>query len=70
MEKKVKLSTPDMPDFIRYEIEGETSLRQDGFDPAKDNKISVGSLTVQEAEEYGELLKQTFITHWNKLSNQ
>lgn len=57
MEKKIKLLPPMMPNFIRTEY-GET-----GNGP---QSLSVNSLSADEAAEYGELMKQTFIEHWRK----
>ena len=62
MEKKFELSPPGMPNFISVDI-GTTVRRQDDFDPRR-NIIPVASLTEEEAVEYGELIKQTFIRHW------
>ena len=58
MEKKVKLLPPIMPNFIS--IETPPRPRQEGFEGYK---IRVRELTNAEAEEYGELMKQTFIQH-------
>ena len=60
MEKKFELLPPTMPNFARFKK--EAGLRQDGFKVDEDFPIS--NFTKQEAEEYGELMKQTFIAHW------
>jgi hypothetical protein len=58
MEYKVKLQAPLMPDYIS--IETNPRKRGRGF---QDSKISICELTREEAEEYGELMKQAFIKH-------
>lgn len=57
MEKKVKLLPPIMPNFARIE-------QSQGMVNAS---IPIRKFTATEAEEYGELMKQTFIEHWQKL---
>ena len=52
MEKKFKVMPPHMPNYIR--LENDKAL------------IPVADLTKDEAEEFGELMKQTFIEHWKK----
>ena len=52
MEKKFKLMPPLMPNYIR--IECDKSM------------IDVADLSESEAEQYGEFIKQTFISHWKK----
>lgn len=65
MEKKFKLKPPIMPNFIS--VDSGIKLRQEDFVPGL--TIPVADLSKEEAEEYGELMKQTFITHWkNKKS--
>jgi hypothetical protein len=54
MEKKFELLPPMMPNFVR--------LRQDGFKVSEG--LPITDFTKKEAEEYGELMKQTFIAHW------
>lgn len=70
MEKKATLLPQSMPDYITYEIAGSVSLRPDGFDPCKDNKIAVENLTKEEAVKYAELIKNTFISHWKHKQNK
>lgn len=64
MEKPVKLLPPHMPNFIRFNVP-LSERANDQFREAKDC-IPVESLSKKEAEEYGELMKQEFIKHWNK----
>jgi hypothetical protein len=65
MEKKFKLLPPtgSMPNFIFFEV--QPGKRQEGFQPNK-NSIPVTDLDEQEAEEYAELMKQTFLDHWRR----
>jgi hypothetical protein len=63
MRKAFKLEPPLMPNFICYEA--QAGKRQDGFNANK-NTIPISELSEQEAIEYGELMKQTFIEHWQR----
>lgn len=66
MEKTIKLLPPMMPNFIFQEM--PVRPRQEGFKP-DEGKIPITDLNEKEAEEYGELMKQTFIKHWrNKMA--
>lgn len=58
MEKKFKLLPPMMPNFLS--IEQPARSKQDGL---SDFKVRVCELTNEEAEQYGELMKQAFIQH-------
>lgn len=60
MEKKFEILPPMMPNFVRFKK--EVGLRQDGF--KVDEGFPIVNFTKQEAEEYAELMKQTFIKHW------
>lgn len=60
MEKKFEVLPPMMPNFVRFKK--EAGLRQDGF--KVDEGFPISNFTKEEAEEYGELMKQTFIVHW------
>lgn len=62
MTRTITLLPPTMPNFILYD-DGTTGTKQDGFNPDK-NKIPVENLSKEEAEQYGELMKQKFIEHW------
>ncbi len=61
MEKKFEILPPLMPNFVRFKK--EPGLRQDGIKPESDG-FPIKDFTKAEAEEYGELMKQTFIKHW------
>lgn len=60
MEKKFEVLPPTMPNFVRFKK--EAGLRKDGF--KVDEGFPIANFTKEEAEEYGELMKQTFIVHW------
>lgn len=60
MEKKFEVLPPMMPNFVRFKK--NAGLRQDGF--KTDEGFPITNFTKEEAEEYGELMKQTFIVHW------
>lgn len=60
MKKLFEVLPPMMPNFVRFKK--ETSLRQDGV--KADEGFPILNFTKEEAEEYGELMKQTFINHW------
>jgi hypothetical protein len=59
MDLKVKLLPPMMPNFIS--IETPARPKQEGF--KEGYGIRVCELTNEEAEQYGELMKQAFIQH-------
>ena len=63
MKKEFELLPPTMPSSVRYKVPG--SNRQNGFDP-ENNRFPVSELTEKEAEEFAELMKQTFLQHWRK----
>jgi len=60
MEKSFEILPPMMPNFIRYKK--EAGLKQDGFQ--LDEGFPISRLTREEAETYAELMKKTFIEHW------
>lgn len=60
MEKKFELLPPTMPNYAKFKI--EVGLKQDGF--MVDSGYPICQFTKEEAEQYGELMKQTFINHW------
>jgi hypothetical protein len=60
MEKKFKVLPPLMPNYVRFEK--PVGLKQDGFKSEEGFQIS--DFTKEEAEEYGELMKQEFVKHW------
>lgn len=62
MEKKFKVLPPHMPNFVRFEK--EPGLRQEGL--KVDEGFPITNFTKEEAYEYAELMKQTFINHWHK----
>ncbi len=68
MDIKLKLSPLVMPDFLNY-VPSMAGNRQDGFNPDS-NKVAVASLTREQAEEYGEMIKRMFISHWEFKTNK
>lgn len=60
MKKLFEVLPPSMPNFVRFKR--DPGLRQDGF--KVDEGFPIKDFTRQEAEEYAELMKQTFIKHW------
>ena len=62
MRTLFKVLPPTMPNFVRFVKEAR--LRQDGF--KVDEGFNIKNFTREEAEEYAELMKQTFILHWEE----
>lgn len=62
MEKTFKIVAPTMPDYVQLERPG--GRRQDGI--SFDKGFPIRDFTREEAEEFGELLKTTFIEHWKQ----
>ena len=60
MEKKFEELPPMMPNFVRFKQ--EAGLKQDGF--KVNDGFPISHFTKQEAEEYAELIKKTFMQHW------
>lgn len=54
-----------MPNFISIKM--PVGKRQDGM---KSTGIDVAELTKEQAEEYAELMKESFIKHWQNKVNQ
>jgi hypothetical protein len=63
MKKTFKIKPPIMPNYVQLEM--PPGKRQDGLQMDK-GKIPISDLTREEAEEFGELMKQTFIKHWER----
>lgn len=59
MTKRFKMLPPMMPNFLPYESGVDTTS-------AGQSRVPVSNLTKEEATEYGELMKQAFIKHWEK----
>lgn len=55
-----------MPDEIYFQA--SAVQRQDGFSGASANSLKVSSMTPEQALEYAELMKETFIKHWCTLT--
>lgn len=60
MEKKFEVLPPMMPNFVRFKK--EAGLRQDGF--KVDEGFDIANFTKEEAEEFAQLMKTTFMLHW------
>jgi hypothetical protein len=54
MKYELELMPPMMPNFISFKEDEVKS----------GHAISVSDLTEEQAIEYGELMKQSFISHW------
>lgn len=63
MVKKFKLNMVSMPNFITYET--PAGQKQDGIDFNK-NTIPVSELTQEEAAEYAEWMRLSFLGHWER----
>ena len=60
MKTLFEVLPPHMPNFVRFKK--EAGLRQDGF--KVDEGFPIRNFTREEAEEYAELMRVTFIEHW------
>lgn len=56
MEMKFKVLPPTMPNYVR--LSDDKSL------------VAIENFSQDEAEQFGELMKQTFIEHWEKLTKK
>ena len=61
MKRPLKLRPPTMPNFVGYIV--TVGKKQDGVN-FENNKFPITEFSKEEAEEYGELMKQAFIEHW------
>ena len=66
MNKLFEVLPPRMPNFVRFKK--EAGLRQDGF--KVDEGFPIKNFTREEAEEYAELMRKTFIEHWERRQNE
>ena len=64
MKKIFKFAPPIMPVVAHFKK--ESGLRSDGF--KVDEGFAIKNFTKEEAEEYAELMKQTFISFWNEVN--
>lgn len=67
MEKKMEVLPPPMPNTIY--LQAPPTTKQTGINWGGSNAIDVGELTEEEAQEYAELMKQTFLKHWKHRSS-
>ena len=61
MKRTFKIQPPTMPNFLMYEA--PIGKKQDGPN-FEGNTFAIEEFTKDEAIEYGELWKQSFIKHW------
>lgn len=66
MEKKFEVLPPTMPNFVRFKK--EAGLRQDGFKVGEG--FDIADFTEQEAEEFADLMRKTFIEHYYRRKNK
>ena len=66
MEKSFEILPPTMPNFVRFEK--PDGLKQDGF--KIDEGYDIINFTEEEANEYAELMRKTFIEHWKQRKNR
>lgn len=59
MQKKLEILPPSMPNFVFFKQ--KDGLKQEGFNTSS---IPISEFTIDEAYEFAELMKQTFIKHW------
>ena len=62
MEKKIKIARPTINNFIQ--LERSTNLQG----VQQQLQIHITELTKEECFEYAEMLKDSFIEHWENLS--
>jgi hypothetical protein len=60
MKKLFEVLPPSMPNFVRFKKEHQ--LKQDGF--KVDEGFDIANFTEQEANDYADLMRSTFIQHW------
>lgn len=63
MKIELKINPPLMPNFFSYE--SQAGKRQDGIQ-VEGSKIDVAELTEEQAKEFSELMKNTFMEHWKQ----
>ena len=63
MNKTLEILPPNVPDYFMYKQ--KPGRKQDGIN-ISGNKNHIKEFTKEEAEEFGEFMKQTFIKHWEK----
>ncbi len=63
MTKKIELMPPNIADWIYYKI--GPIVKQEGFN-FDSNRIPIGELTSEEAMEYAQVVKETFLKHWKE----
>ena len=66
MDKLFKILAPKMPNFVRFEK--EANLKKDGF--KVDEGFDIKNFTEKEALEFAELMKRTFLEHYQSRKAQ
>ena len=66
MKKSFKILPPTMPNFVRFEK--PSGLKQDGF--KIEEGYDIANFTEEEAKSYAELMRKTFLEHWEIRKNQ
>ncbi len=61
MKKHFEVLPPTMPNFVRFKQ--EAGLRQGGF--KVNDGFDIADFTQQEAEEFADLMRQTFMEHYS-----
>lgn len=59
-----KVVIPEAPEYVTFQVDGVVSLRQDGFDPYKDNKVPIEKLTKEQIERYADEVRTSIIQAW------
>ena len=60
MEKNIKIKPPTMPNFVLFEK--DAGLKQSGF--YSSDGYDIANFTEKEALEFSELMKRTFLEHY------
>ncbi len=63
MTKKIELMPPSIEEWIYYKT-GPRPI-QEGVS-FNSNRIYIGELTSEEAMEYAQILRETFLKHWKE----
>jgi hypothetical protein len=66
LEIKVELIMVSMPNFLR--VKQRAGRKQDGF--KEGITIPVEDLSIEEAAEYADEMRESFMDHWRKLKKQ
>lgn len=67
MNKSFEILPPTMPNFVNFKQ--KAGLKQDGLKVSSSFDIT-DFTEEEEAEEFAELMRKTFIEHYNKRKNE